>query len=191
MSGSLSKAYSLAGIRVGWIASPSKDVIEACAQARDYTTISVSQLDDHVAAYAISSACRPSLLRRNTALARTNLDLLTRFVAGYSHCCSWVKPVAGTTAFIRFDRQGSPADDAELSRQLHEKFGVLTCPGSTCFGGEHDFRGYVRIGYCCDTEVLKAGLKAFREFMDHDFNDLDLQVGLRQAAKARATENST
>lgn len=45
-TGSLSKAYSLAGIRVGWIASRSPDIVDACAQARDYTTISVSQLDD-------------------------------------------------------------------------------------------------------------------------------------------------
>lgn len=41
VTGSLSKAYALAGIRVGWIASRSSEIIEACAQARHYTTISV------------------------------------------------------------------------------------------------------------------------------------------------------
>ena len=43
VTGSMSKAYSLAGIRIGWIASRDKSIIEAIATARDYTTISVSQ----------------------------------------------------------------------------------------------------------------------------------------------------
>lgn len=93
-TGSFSKAYSLAGIRVGWIASRSPEILEACAQARDYTIISVSQLDDQIAAYASSPNCVHSLLARNIQLAKTNLGILERFVESHRWACEWVKPVA-------------------------------------------------------------------------------------------------
>ena len=53
-TGSLSKAYSLAGIRVGWIATRSPELVEKIAATRHYTTISVSQLDQAVAAFALA-----------------------------------------------------------------------------------------------------------------------------------------
>lgn len=86
-TGSLSKAYSLAGIRVGWIASRSPEIIEACAQARDYNTISVSQLDDQVAAYALSPQCIHGLLGRNIQLAKRNLGILEQFVESHRWAC--------------------------------------------------------------------------------------------------------
>ena len=95
----------------------------------------------------------------------TNLEILTRFIESRNDC-SWVNPQAGTTAFVRFYRGGSPVDDEDMCRKLHETHGVLICPGSTCFGQGRDFRGYVRIGYCCETEVLKTGLKAFGELLE-------------------------
>ena len=173
VSGSLSKAYSLAGIRVGWIASPSESIIKACMQARDYTNISVSQVDDHIAAYALDPKCMNVLLTRNMRLATRNLGILTKFVDDHQGRCSWTKPVAGTTAFIRFHKNGSPINDEQLCKEIHERFGVLSCPGSTCFGNKQDFKGYIRIGYCCDTEVLEAGLAAFRGFMKNGFCDIE------------------
>jgi aspartate/methionine/tyrosine aminotransferase len=80
VTGSMSKAYSLAGIRVGWIASRNSGIIEQIASARHYTTISVSGLDEQVAAYALSPATVHSLLARNIQLAKTNLALLEKFV---------------------------------------------------------------------------------------------------------------
>ncbi|GAB7330842.1 hypothetical protein MBLNU13_g02379t1 [Cladosporium sp. NU13] len=77
-TGSLSKAYSLAGLRVGWIASRNRDLIEQIAKVRDYTTISVSQLDQSVAAFALSPDTIHALLGRNIALAKANLALLER-----------------------------------------------------------------------------------------------------------------
>ena len=62
--GSMSKAYALAGIRVGWIASRSREIIDACARARDYSTISVSQIDDQIASFALGPETVHSLLSR-------------------------------------------------------------------------------------------------------------------------------
>lgn len=147
-TGSMSKAWALAGIRLGWIASRDKAIIEAVAEARDYTTISVSQLDDQVASYALSESVRPALIKRNLELARTNLTLLGEFVDGHKGVCNWVKPTAGTTAFIQFTNGGKPVDDVAFCLDVLDKTKVMFLPGSKCFGHDRDFRGYVSAVRC-------------------------------------------
>jgi len=157
ITGSMSKAYSLAGIRIGWIASRDRTIIEQIASARHYTTISVSQLDDQVATYALSASVLHALLGRNIKLAKTNVELLEAFVDENSEFCSWVKPTGGTTAFIRFEEDGQAVDDVEFCVDVIKKTKVMIVPGSKCFGKE--FRGFVRIGFVCETDVLKEGLE--------------------------------
>ncbi|KAI9848941.1 MAG: hypothetical protein M1838_000321 [Thelocarpon superellum] len=163
-TGSMSKVHALAGIRVGWIASQDPALLEGLQQARDYSTISVSQLDDQIAAFALSPEVQPRLHERNTTLARQNLDILARFVAE-CEACSWVKPVAGTTAFVQFATEGQPVDDEKFCKALYHATGVMFCPGKRCFGNDVDFRGYVRIGYACETETLRQGLDQVKEFL--------------------------
>ncbi|RBR27118.1 uncharacterized protein FIESC28_00091 [Fusarium coffeatum] len=159
VTGSMSKGYALAGIRVGWIASKDKSIISAVMAARDYTTISVSQIDDQIARYALSPAVLPSLVDRNLTLARTNSRLVKEFIARYKSVCSWVEPTAGTTAFVRFSKDGKPVNDVDFCLDLLRKHNVLLVAGSKCFGSDEDFKGYVRMGYVCETEVLVEGLK--------------------------------
>lgn len=173
-TGSMSKAFSLAGIRLGWIASPSIALIDAFASTRDYTTISVSQLDDAVAAFALSEAVVQNLLARNVALARSNLALVSAFVEDHEATCCWAKPTAGTTAFVRFERGGKPVDDIEFCKRVLEKTGVLLAPGSTCFGEGEVFQGFVRIGYVQETQVMVDGLNALRTFMREEFAKVPL-----------------
>lgn len=169
----MSKAFSLAGIRVGWVASRDRSIIKQIAAARDYTTISVSQLDDQVAAYTLSGAVMPCLLERNLNLARTNLGLLSGFVEKYGEVCEWVKPTAGTTALIRFrNRKGKEkgkrevVKDGEFVVDLLEKTKVLVMPGSVCFGKGEDFKGTVRFGYVCETDVLAEGLERLGRYVE-------------------------
>jgi len=42
---------------------------------------------------------------------------------------------------------------------------VLVCPGSHCFGGDHDFEGFVRVGYVCDTAVLEEALRRLGRYV--------------------------
>jgi len=173
-TGSLSKAYSLAGIRVGWIASRSTKIIEACAQARDYTTISVGQLDDQIAAFALSPSCVHGLLHRNIQLAKVNLEILEKFVENHRWACEWIKPVAGTTAFIKFSQIGSEINDVAFCEALMEQTGVMLVPGSRCFGDGVDFKGFVRFGFCCETPVLEEGLEKLAKFMKLGYKKLPL-----------------
>ena len=173
-TGSLSKAYALAGIRVGWVASRSPHIIEACASARHYTTISVSQLDDQIASFALSADCIHNLLSRNIKLAKANLSILENFIEKHRWACDWTKPVAGTTAMVRFSRQGQEVDDVAFCKSLMAETGVMFCPGCQCFGDGQYFKGYVRIGYVCETEVLEQGLVELRAFMKGAFAHVPL-----------------
>ncbi|KAF2856624.1 PLP-dependent transferase, partial [Plenodomus tracheiphilus IPT5] len=172
VTGSLSKAYSLAGVRVGWLASRNTDIIERIASARHYTTISVSQLDEQIAAFALHSSTVHGLLARNIQLAKTNLALLERFVLKNEDECEWVKPVAGTTAFVKFHREGKPVDSVDFCKKLLEKTGVLFVPGSEAFGEE--WKGYVRIGFVNQTEIVKKGLDEVTRFVRKNLDDVEL-----------------
>ncbi|KAG8625395.1 hypothetical protein KVT40_007146 [Elsinoe batatas] len=173
-TGSLSKAYSLAGIRCGWIAARDRDIIEEIAKARDYTTISVSILDQQVAAFALSPETIHNLLSRNIQLAKANLELLEKFIIKHDEFCSWVKPVAGTTAFVKFERDGKPVDAVELCKRLMDKTGVMLVPGDRAFGDE--FKGYVRVGYVNHTQTLKDGLEQMRIFMRKEYDDVPMST---------------
>jgi aspartate/methionine/tyrosine aminotransferase len=168
ITGSMSKAYSLAGIRLGWIASRSSSLVEKIASARDYTTISVSQLDDAVASYALSPSVLHALLARNIQLAKTNVALLSAFIASHSQSCSWTRPTGGTTALVQFKKKGEIVDDVAFCKDLIAKTKVMFVPGSKCFGDE--FKGYVRIGFVCETKVLREGLEKLGAYVSEELS---------------------
>lgn len=173
VTGSMSKTFSLAGIRIGWIASRSPEIIEQCASARDYTTISVSQVDDQIASAALSTPTVNNLLQRNIDLARRNLAEVDSFVREFEWAVRWTRPRAGTTAFMQFvDRAGKPVDDVEFCKRLQANTGVMMVPGSQCFGDGSDFKGFVRLGYVQEHQVVVDGLQALRKFMRDDYEQL-------------------
>ncbi|KAH6657944.1 aminotransferase-like protein [Truncatella angustata] len=155
----MSKAWALAGIRVGWIASNDSSIMGKVAIARDYTTIGVSQLDDQIARYALSEDVRPQLIDRNITLARKNLEILDLFVHNHSDFVSWVKPTAGTTAFMRFKKNGQPVEDEKFCIDVLHDTKVMFLPGCKCFGHGKRFEGYVRVGYVQETEGLRRALE--------------------------------
>ena len=150
---STSKAFSLAGLRLGWIAAP-EALLEQVMIHRDYDTISVGQIDDHFATIALENA--PALLARSQHITRTNLALLAEWVAQEPRI-SWVRPASGTTAFLRYDLD-MPSET--FCEALLAETGVLFTPGSA-LGVE----GYVRIGFANDTAVMKAGLPRVSNFL--------------------------
>ena len=65
----MSKAYNLAGLRLGWITGPER-LIEEVMVHRDYDTISVGMSDDHFATLALENCNR--LLKRSGDITREN-----------------------------------------------------------------------------------------------------------------------
>ena len=105
--GSFSKTFSLAGLRLGWVAAP-VELIERINRRRDYNTISCGKIDDYLAALAIRS--REALLRRNLKIVADNAAVLDAWVNSEPRI-SYVRPKAGTTAFLKYD---APVDQRHL-----------------------------------------------------------------------------
>ncbi|KAL4878066.1 pyridoxal phosphate-dependent transferase [Aspergillus karnatakaensis] len=166
----LSKAYSLAGLRIGWIASLSPEIIDVCLNARSYALITASQVDEHLAAYALSPPRVQGLLDRNFALSRRNLEIVQGFIDEHSSICQWARPVGGPIGFVQFTQSGQPVDDVELCSQLLRRQSLLLVPGSKCFGDGENFAGYVRLGFGNQTEELVAALDALRSFIREDYD---------------------
>ncbi|HWT37730.1 MAG TPA: aminotransferase [Paraburkholderia sp.] len=146
-TGSMSKTWSLAGLRVGWIVAP-VELIHRVQIHRDYNTISVGMLNDLLASIALEN--RKAILERNHAILRSNLAVVDAWIAK-EPLLSYVKPRSGTTALVRVDVDMTSRD---FCVSLLEKTGVMFTPGSAL-----DVEGYVRIGYTNSREVLVRGLE--------------------------------
>ncbi|MDR1965186.1 MAG: aminotransferase class I/II-fold pyridoxal phosphate-dependent enzyme, partial [Synergistaceae bacterium] len=97
VSGSLSKCFSLAGLRLGWLVG-SKEFIAEVSNRRDYTTISCGRIDDLLGRVAMQN--REAILARNLAIVRKCAKALDDWVNAEPRV-GYVRPQAGTTAFLR------------------------------------------------------------------------------------------
>lgn len=152
-TGSLSKTYSLAGLRLGWIVGPA-DFIARCFSRRDYTTISCGRIDDLLGSVALEA--REALLERNLSIVRRSAAVLREWVDGEARL-DWVPPKAGTTAFIRYDYD-LPSE--VFCRRLFEGDGTFIVPGSA-----FDRDRWFRIGYAFDPVMLRQGLDRISAFL--------------------------
>lgn len=155
-TGSMSKAYSLAGLRLGWIVAPRK-LLEAVSIHRDYNTISVGMLDDHFAAIALQN--RDKILARSHTITRRNLATLDQWVAN-EPLISWIKPKSGTTALLKYHL---PISSEAFCVKLLQRTGVMLTPGSTM-----DMEGYLRIGYANGEAILREGLTRLSQFLKEE-----------------------
>ena len=152
---SMSKIFSLAGLRLGWIATRDAAALKAFLSHRDYNLISCGLFDD--AAASVALAHRDVMLRRNQTIVRENLAILDACVDEHEHFY-YTKPKAGTTALVYYDYD-IPSD--EFCKEMYHKTGAFVTPGD-CFEQPHS----MRIGYACDQQTLKDGLAAIAAFAD-------------------------
>jgi len=151
---SMSKTYSLAGLRLGWITA-APDILKDVFIHRDYNTISVGVLDDYFALMALEN--REKIAIRNTAITRNNLQILDNWVKN-ERFFSYVKPKAGTTALLKYEFN---IPSREFCIQILKNTGVLFAPGSAM-----DMEGWVRIGYANDSKILTQGLTVLSKYLD-------------------------
>jgi len=157
--GSMSKVFSLAGLRMGWIAGP-KEVIELCQLHRDYTTISNSMISDYLSVIALEN--KEQILKRNLAKVRKQLQILDDWVQN-EDLIEYVKPNGGTTAFLKYKLD---LDSESFAKRLYEEKGVLVVPG-IAFGRDK----FMRIGFAGKEEELRAGLALLKEFLHENRNN--------------------
>lgn len=155
VSCSLSKCFALAGLRIGWLVG-NESYIEEIFSRRDYTTISCGRLDDLLGRIAIRNSDK--IFDRNLGIVRRAASMLDKWV-GSEKRIDYVKPQAGTTAFLHYDYNLS---SEEFCKRLYKKDGTFLLPGKA-FGDEFD--RYLRIGYAYSPDVLEEGLAKVSAFL--------------------------
>jgi aspartate/methionine/tyrosine aminotransferase len=135
--GVMSKAFGLAGVRVGWIATRDHALRKRIAALKDYTTICNAAPSEILSLIALRA--RDRVLARTRAIIHDNLALLDDFFVRNPERFGWTRPRAGTVGFPEY--RGGDID--ELAAELVRDEGVLLLPASQ-FG----YRGnHFRLGY--------------------------------------------
>ena len=157
--GTLSKAYGLPGLRVGWcLGAP--ELLARLVETRDHLTLHLSPLVEFVAEQAIRHGRRLVGLRLEQA--RSNRALLAGWIEEQEGRVEWVPPAGGVCSFVRLPT----VDDVEaFCHCLAREFGVLLVPGS-CFN--HPL--HARLGFGDSPSTLQTGLSRVSELLCRSHN---------------------
>jgi aspartate/methionine/tyrosine aminotransferase len=154
----LSKAFSLPGLRIGWVVAP-EELIEQIWIRHDYVTTTPGFLNDRLAAIAMEPVRREAILARGRKIIRTNLPLLEEWLNEYSHLFHYTRPVAGAIAYFEYDFPIRSTDLIDRLRKAKSK-SVLLAPGDQ-FGLDKG----IRVGFGYDIQKTLRGLLAMEEMI--------------------------
>jgi len=150
VTGSLSKAYGLPGLRIGWIIGP-EDVVENAWSYKDYSSITASTISYQLAEIALRPEIVKEILGKNRKHVVDNLAILNNWIKSTNGRFSLTLPTAGAMAFVQYDL---PIKSTELVEKIHKEQSVLVVPGEH-FGMEN----FLRIGYGVPGDKLIEALK--------------------------------
>lgn len=154
--GSVSKAYGLPGLRVGWVVGPT-DTIERTWRRHEYITLSTSIFSNKLAALALSANIRPRILQRTRNYIRNGFPLLKNWIDHQDGTFRMVPPQAAAIAFLRYKLD---INSTELANKLIREKSVLIVPGDH-FGLDR----FIRVSFGLPHDYLAEGLKRIKELV--------------------------
>ena len=157
VTGGLSKAYGLPGLRIGWVVGAPSTVGELWGR-KDYITISPGALSDRLARAALRPDVRARILGRTRGILAANYPVLEEWLARRGDLFRLVPPRAGAIAYLRYAWR---VNSTELVTRLREEQGVLIVPGDH-FGMD----GFLRVGFGNEPQDLRAGLQRIDAVLD-------------------------
>ena len=153
--GDMAKPYGLGGLRVGWIATANRPLLERCAELRDYTSLCGSAPGEYLAAVALEH--RAVILNQHLAMARQNRALFAEAMAA-ARWLDWRLPDGG---FTIFPRSTLVQTTAAMCHELCEAYDVLVLPGEV-FAMPH----HLRLGFGVSPSEFEAGLVRLLAFAE-------------------------
>jgi len=147
--GSMSKAYGLPGLRIGWSVGPAETLDEMWAR-HEYTTISTTALANRLTALALSPGVRPKILARTRRFIREGFPVLEAWMKGHGDMFRYEPPQAAAIAFVRYRLA---VNSTALVERLRDEKSVLIVPGDH-FGLD----GHLRISFGLPHDYLRDGL---------------------------------
>lgn len=126
----LSKSYGLPGLRVGWVATRDRELLQTLEKHKHYTSICNAGPSEFLAAVAVTNGA--AIHARNRGIIADNLARFDAFFATHKDLFEWSAPDGGCVAFPRY----LGADGVEaFCRDLVETAGVLLLPASIYTSG--------------------------------------------------------
>lgn len=136
----LSKSFGLPGLRLGWLVTGDRTLMERFRQLKDYTTICGSAPAEILGIMALRD--RDEIVPRNLRIIRENLGVSREFFTEHSHLFTWLEPEGGSIAFPELTAKLSVMDFCESA--VKEK-SIMILPGPVLdFSGNHFRVGYGR-----------------------------------------------
>lgn len=149
---SLSKAYGVPGIRMGWAVTRNQGVMDQLLSAKEQVFITHSMLDEHVALNVLLK--KDQLIAKAATRIKENLPLVESFFAS-NEVFEWVKPEGGVVCFPRFKDPKRYNTDT-FYNVLFEKYESYVGPGHWFEVPDH----YFRLGFGYPTrQELEGGLE--------------------------------
>ena len=146
----LSKAYSLPGLRIGWIVGPPETVATLWGY-HDYTTLAPTYLSDRLAQIALAPERREEILARTRSILQRNYAILGAWIRDHGALFSHVPPTAGAICFLRYALR---INSSELGWRLLKEKSTLIVPGD-----QFRMDGFIRIGMGDAPAYLTQGLE--------------------------------
>jgi aspartate/methionine/tyrosine aminotransferase len=150
----LSKAFSIAGVRTGWMIEHDAQRRQQYWTARAYFSICNTTTGEILSEIAIRK--RDAVLGKTQETATRNLKLLERFMEEHRHVLGWIPPQGGMTAFPRL----VSGENARPFCQAAAEHGILLAPGD-CF----DVPSHFRLGFAAAGENFSKALDHFGAFV--------------------------
>ena len=152
--GDLSKAFSLPGVRVGWIIEPDAQRRRQYWTARAYFTITNTTTGEILSEIAIRQ--REVVLGKTQEISTRNLKTLALFMADHREVLGWIAPQGGMTAFPWL----ASGENARPFCQAAAERGILLAPGD-CF----DTPSHFRLGFAAVGDTFSRALDRFGAFV--------------------------
>jgi aspartate/methionine/tyrosine aminotransferase len=152
--GDLSKAFSLSGVRTGWIIEHDAERRRQYWTARAYFTITNSTTGEILSEIAIRK--RDVVLGKTQEVSTRNLKLLDSFMKEHKDVFGWIPPLGGMTAFPWL----ANGENARSFCQIAAERGILLAPGD-CF----DAPSHFRLGFATTGDDFSKALDRFGGFV--------------------------
>jgi len=148
---SLSKAWGLPGLRMGWIITRDEDLMEQFLAAKEMIYISNAALDEEVALQFYGQKEKFAAIINKKAME--NFQILSAWLEKEKNL-EYVLPQGGVVCFLRF-KNPNTIDLPRFYQTLIQKYKTLTGPGHWFAMPDH----YMRIGFGWPAkEIFEQGL---------------------------------
>lgn len=146
---SLSKAYGLAGIRVGWIIADKK-IIEKILNLRHYTTLCNNVFSENFAIEVLKNKNYYLNLANNIRKGNYNILLENK-------CFDFIKPDSGITVFVKLD-----FDSEKFCIEFEKEESILLLPGNKY---NKNYGNFFRLGFGMEKNKLIYCLSKLKDFI--------------------------